>query len=434
MKRLTVLVLAAALPLACKPDEGKKDESATTTAPVEQKTEPATDAAADTNTDTNTDLKTGDLALDLSNPTQVVAAMGAAMVSVAEVKSADGVSLNPGTVAVTTSLALTEETCKHSGGPSETLQTKTGGEYAAYAAYCDLSKHPDGPDTTLGGIDRVQGVLCAIEGKFPYDGAEHEIVVTLEEKCFSKEFVAMAKEQNVSSMKQIAKGWDKHETNTEFGNAGYDRFISLKLAPGEEVGFVYDMQLSKKENTLSVAIMGGMEQEAESPDFFAISLDTDAEGSIRYEGRFSQFDDKNSPRSRHLRVLAKGGYDPTKKAFTSVDQLEYLYWDVYKPVAPSTESGDSIRSVKGSPGAGYKAISVSAQPAFELPDYVPADDDAFCYSGDCADNAGLYPTKEEDFAFAKNTLKEEQSFYSGKKFFQDKGPLAFESVTFAGEQ
>ena len=43
------------------------------------------------------------------------------------------------------------------------------------SAYCDLAMHPDGPDTTLGGIDRVQSILCALGANLVFDGKSHDI-------------------------------------------------------------------------------------------------------------------------------------------------------------------------------------------------------------------------------------------------------------------
>lgn len=416
MKRFAILALSTFLPWACKPEDGKKTDPSTEAglpAPEQTKTEEGTD--------TNTKVETGEVAVDLfAAPSKMMAAMGSAMVSVAEVKNADGVNLNPGTVAVSGALALTDEPCKHSGGPA--VQAATGGENAAMSAYCDLAKHPDGPDTTLGGIDRVQGLLCAIEGKFQYDGKDTEVLIELSDKCFSPAFVAMAKEMGLTAIKHIVNA--KDGVDPKFGNVHYKKSIDLKPAPGEEEGFAYKMQLSEDNGTLSAAVAGLSDAGDEYVDAFAIALKTSAPASIRYEGRFAEFKDSDAPKGRHLRVFAKGTYDDAKKSFTGVEGLEYLYWDVFA-------DADYLKSVKGSPTTGYKAVSLSSTPSFVLANYVVEPDDTLCYGGSCTGNTGLIPTTEADFAFAKHAVKGDADFVEPNAWFLGQGPLAFESVTFA---
>lgn len=383
----------------------------------------STDSVSSSGTDATPGA--GTVALELA-PVEMFQTIGAALVSVGEVKNSEGIGLYPGNVALTTELTESKP-CKNSGGPNVDNDDKTisgTARFAGWAAYCDLSQHPDGPDTTLGGIDRIQGLLCAMDGQYAFDGVATEVLMKVDTTCFSEAFVAMAQEMGVAVIKHVVTA--RLGVSSDFGSPLYEKSLHLEPAAGETVGFAYDVTLTQEEGTLAAAVRGGSSNKVDTDsDAFAIRLTTSASGSIRYEGRFSSLSGNSDPKARHLRVLAEGNYDATLGTFTSLSKLNYLYWDVY------FGGGDSVMTVTGAPGAGYLATKVAASPAFELSRY---NADTYCYAGDCNGNSGLTVSTTDDFAFAKSVVATDPSFVDAKTWFKRHGPLSFSSVSFAGEQ
>jgi hypothetical protein len=391
----------------------------------------------DTSTDTDGTQLPGTLALDTLTETQLVQTMSNALVSAAQAQDAAGASLNPGTVALSTGLTATE-TCSASGSPIVVEGAVNEGQFAALSAYCDLTKHPDGPDTTLGGIDRVQGILCAL-APITYDGQPHDVMMKITEDCFDKTFVDMVHEQFCGETPEMCPGGvvtmphtvtaTKIDASTD---NGYDRTLTIEVPAGKE-GFAYHIKLVQTDERLAAAVYDPA-SDAEKGVVFAMSLDLGSPATIRYEGRFTRREGELDGWRRHLRVLANGSFDVTTRSFTAIDNLRYVFWDTY------LNGGFKFMSVKGSPTAGFRAIGLDGGDAFALASYqfdptATPPSKSICYgSGDCTDNAGITVSAEADLAFAKSLVPEDAAFLPFATWHGSHGPLAFDDVTLAAEQ
>jgi hypothetical protein len=408
-------------------DAASDDAGGEAEAGTEADSDGGTDGAADGN-------QPGTLAI-LSD-SQLVATMSSALISAAEAEDDKGSTLNPGIVAISIALTTTE-TCKNSGSPNVADDViLPGGQLAALAAYCDLAKRPDGPDTTLGGIDRVQGILCAI-GNIEYDGKAHDGDMKISTDCFSENFVDMVKEQLCTSetacpggipvLKHIVTGTKVAEAEVKAG--GYDRSLKIEVPEGKE-GFAYDIKLLQTKDLLAAAVYepnGGIEDAM----VFAVSLSTATPAAIRYEGRFIRTDEDKADQNwrRHLRVMATGTYDAAKSQFTAIDSVQYLFSDIF----PS--GGFRLKSVKGSPAAGFRSIEIDGSDPFDLANYAVTSYNSLCYgTGNCSGNDGLVVKAETDFAFLKTVVPEDAAYVEFGTWFKEKGPLTYTEVTFAASQ
>ncbi len=396
----------------------------------------STPAVEDTETTTTTEEptttpKAGTLALEKLTPGEVFTTLGTAITSVGQVKNASNVSLSPGTLAISALALAGTDDCTVSGGAKETVAPANTGKFVGYSAYCDLSMHPDGPDTTLGGIDRIQGVLCAMEGNLVFDGVERTLDLPVTTKCFSQSFVDMLSGYGLTSLKE--KVTATVGVSATVGSTAYEKVIQMTAAVKEE-GFDYTILITQKDGILASAVLDGDVSKVFKT--FAIKLDINDPGSIVYEGRFTKAPegDTSFPLARHIRVVANGTFDQTTKAFTALTKLNYLFWDVNAGDSEGSFS-DKMMSVSGSPDAGFKAIYAGAVPAFaSVSAYTPTEDKVLCYGGTCEGNAGLVPQATADFSFAKSLLSTDASYLDATTWFKTTGPLSFEAVTLTGVQ
>ena len=161
--------------------------------------------------------RTEQLALPVA-PADALKGVSTGMTSVAEVKSEKGNTVNPAAVAL--HLADVSTYCKATGAPVEGVVTGGTGKYAALVAYCNFARHPDGPDTVLGAIDRVQGILCAL-GDLTYDGTQRTIKMKFTTACFTQTFVDMADAELGKNVEVDAVVTAKEPVDSTFGSADY---------------------------------------------------------------------------------------------------------------------------------------------------------------------------------------------------------------------
>ncbi len=418
---------------SCEP---KKAANETTSASASE-TEEASD---DETMTTEEGQQPGTLAFEPLSDAELIGTIGNALVSAAESEDDAGASLNPG-LAITT--LATVDTCKASGSPNvDENSALSSAQIAGLSAYCDLSKHPDGPDTTLGGIDRIKGILCGL-GNVEYDGTAREIAMKVTTECFSQTFVDMVSEQfcqdpgacpnNTAVIQHIVTA--QKITGAATDGSAFDRSITLTPPAGKE-GFAYNIKLVQTETLLAAAVYESTSN-AENGGTFAVSLSTGSPAMIRYEGRFNKIEDQqaNDGWFRHIRVLAKGTFDQASKVFTGLESMQYVFWDTY------LNGGSNFKSVVGSPSAGFKAIGVGGGSApFDIATYDIATDTTpanktLCYgTGECTDNAGLSVKAAEDLAFAKSMIMDDDLFVDYDTWFNSHGPLQFTAVTLAAEQ
>lgn len=416
-------------------DTSTPTETATATETAEQTstgTATETETASETETATET-AATGVLALGESEAVQV---MGAALVSAATVEDANGASLNPGTLALQTGLTQTED-CKASGTPNiPDVNDLTAGQVAALNAYCDLSKHPDGPDTTLGGIDRVQGILCAL-GEIEYDGQPRNVDLKITTECFSDTFVEMLQEMCAEDASMCPDGiptFPHVVTASKLEDdegKGFEKLILIEVPEGKQ-GFAYNVKLVQSEEHLAASVYdpdGG----ADDGLVFGIALVFGSPATIRYEGRFTRLEgDGGQNWRRHLRVRAVGALDDKTKAFTSLTDLQYVFWDT-----DAANGSGKFMSVQGSPADGFRAVGLDAGEAFDVSQYaftIPGDK-TVCYgSGDCTGNDGIAPKTEADLGFVKSLVVDDAAFIDFSAWFANHGPLSYETITLEAEQ
>jgi|GEM_PF-2639400 len=364
-------------------------------------------------------------------PDEVFATTQTSLASIANVKATDGQSsLYPGALAVSAGLVATEvdpsTVCKTSGNPKDEesgLQGNDRAKHVAKVAYCDMAMRPDGPDTTRGGIDRLQGFLCAVRDHLTYDGVKQDITLKFTTACFSETFASMVKKE-MGTDEAAANVTSYSSVSAEKGNAEYSKLIEINLSSFD---LSYTIQLKQTETMLAASAILEKATDSTTGDAIAIRLETGATGSIRYEGRFANgFND--GPGTRHLRVYATGSADPVTGAFSSVGNLQYLFQDVYK------DNNAKVQTVTGSPTAGYKAILQNGTNFANWETFETAPP-TFCYGGrDCAGNDGLKVSKADDEKFGRSLSFGDAAAKDVTAWFKAHGPLSFESVTFAGEQ
>lgn len=430
MKRLQSYVFGtAALVVACTPksDSATSSQSSTKTAASTENTSTETASASSTagSSSTATASASGTLAIELTE-SQIIATLGNALVSAAVASDANGASLNPGTVAIEAALDDSDE-CSASGTPLVNESSISAGQYAGLSAYCDLSKHPDGPDTTLGGIDRIQGIACALE-PLEYDGETREVGLKVTEGCFSQTFVDMMKEScaedpalcpdGVVTLRQMVTA-----NKIEGASAGsFNRLITLAQVEGT-TGFSYHIKLVQEEGLLAASVYDP-EDEGGNGTAFSVSLSTKSPAAIRYEGRFTRTEGDNEGWRRHVRNFAQGDYDQEARTFTAVSRLDYVFWDTY------LNGSYKFLSVKGAAADGFRAIGLSGPDSFNVSSYQAETEGAnLCYgSGSCSGNDGITVSGTDDLLFAKTLVTNDASFVPFADWFAQQGPLAFTSV------
>lgn len=364
-------------------------------------------------------------------PADALKGVSTAMSSVGEIKSEKGTTMNPAALALP--LAEASTYCENSGNPKSGQIDGGNGKYAGLVAYCNFSMHPDGPDTVLGAIDRVQGILCAL-GKLTYDGTERTIKMKFTTDCFSETFVDMAvKELGTNEVDAIVTA--KEPVTADLGSTEYAKYITFNIPT---VGFAYDIIYKQDGAVLSAAIREPKDDDGNATDhgtYFAIKLDrgatTDAEGSVTVDGRFTQTTEQNggSPSVRHVRAYSKGKYDLTTNTLTTASTIEFITADYSK----NTGSG-YFRSVKGNPTDGFSGIVSSASGSTTLSDHsiwTITGDQRACYGdGACTGNDGIYVKSADDLKFMSSVFHESSAsvYVNAKTMFLNAGILDFTSV------
>ena len=359
------------------------------------------------------------------------AATQASLESVANSKATGSQeSLYPGALAIGTNLTTADDpatVCTTSGSPKDTEASTDEGraKHVAKVAYCDLAMRPDGPDTTRGGIDRIQGFLCATKDQLTYDGVKKEFSLSFTTPCFSQTFADMVKSQNGNSSTSPAEVTSFSSVSAKDGNAAYSKLIVI-LVPAFELK--YTIQLKQTDTMIAASAVLEEPGESSMGDALAIRLDTGDAGSIRYEGRFGAFRDSDQLKARHLRVIAKGKVNAASGIFSEVSSLNYLFQDIY------SENGSKVQTVIGSPAAGYRATYQYGTNYLSFGTFAssPA---TLCYGGGtCSGNAGLKIATEEDLKFGRALIKNDSVAKDSVTWFKAHGPMVFETVSFAAEQ
>jgi hypothetical protein len=346
-----------------------------------------------------------------------------ALSSAADVESPNGVTLNPGSLQ--TSLVGAKDFCKTSGTPKDEIYTSGTGEYAALFAYCSFAMRPDGPDTIMGAIDRVQGWLCAM-GELEYDGESHDIDFEITTDCFSETFVEMVKEEGLSkTTATVIAGTPKEAVGVN--NDGFTIGIHFEIP---EIEKIYDILYTQEEAVLAAAIKEGSGENGENGDYFAVYLDrgSDGEGTgiVRVDGSFTVIAPENFPNARHVRAFVTGPYDVDKAKLTDVENLEFASWDYF------STSGANTKTLAGNPSDGYMAryASASAGDALTLATgYTTSDSQKLCYGdGDCDGNPGILIDDNKKLFFATSIVYGNADYVSAAEKFSDNGPLDFDGV------
>jgi hypothetical protein len=437
--RIFALVSSFLLTPACVPAE---DASAPTTEVKSTESE-----ASETPSPTpSLDVEIGQagllaLPLDKALGATKEALTGAALAS----GESSGTSLYPGALQIGSALVSVNplsSVCNASGS-AKVEESEAAGIKSAKHAFCDIAMEPDGPDTTRGGISRVQSVLCSVRDNIKFDGTTQEIEIDfLNAECWNETFRNMTQSEVDSGQMSSSKaklnitGYDNVESTV--GNAGYDKRI--KIADQDlGGGFSYDIQFTQTETELSAAILLAESSDTHAGDIIAISmLQSNGSATIRYEGRFGDMQRSNSPVARHLRVLAKGPFDSESMEFESIDSLEYLFLDVYGTTQLSSQNiSAQFRSVRGNPADGYVAIGVNAGDSLNESNYATSDSgSSHCYGdGNCVGNDGIKMSSSADLAFAKTLLIDStQDYVSANQWFRTIGPLRYDQVSLAGTQ
>ncbi len=358
---------------------------------------------------------------------EAIGKVTAALASAAEIESESGVTLNPG--ALQTSLAGAKDFCKASGTPKDEIYTNSTGEYAALFAYCSFAMRPDGPDTIMGAIDRVQGWLCAM-GELEFDGESHDIDFEITTDCFSEAFVEMAAAEGLTkTTATVIAGEPKDAVDVDTDS--FTTGIRFEI-PDIEVN--YDILYTQEAAVLAAAIKSGSGENDEDGDYFAVYLDrgSDGEGTgiVRVDGSFTTItsQEQGMPNARHVRAFVTGPYDVDKGTLTGVVNLEFASWDY------SSLSGANVSTLAGNPSDGYMAryATASVGDALTLASgYTTTDSQKLCYGdGDCDGNPGLLIDNNKKLFFASSIVYGNASYVSSTTKFSDYGPLDFDGVDF----
>lgn len=362
-------------------------------------------------------------------PASALKAVSTTMTSVSEVKSPKGNTMNPSVLAIP--LADVTKYCRSTGTPIDGVNDGGEGKYAALFAYCNFAMHPDGPDTVLGAIDRVQGVLCAL-GDLTYDGVERTIKMKFTTACFSSTFVKMVEDELGAGKEFDAVVTATTPVNSSFGSVDYEKSITFNIAA---INFSYDILYQQSASVLSAAIKEGTGIDSDGT-YFAVKLDRGAtltsNGTLAVDGRFTTKTEQNggTPSVRHVRTFAKGKYDLTTNSMTSLSSIEFISADY-------NSSGSAyLRSVKGNPTNGVYAVSAQVNSG-GLTDYAAyataassSATNVYCFGdGDCAGNTGINISSAADLKFLTSCKLDHADYINAKTMFLRTGPLAFTGVT-----
>jgi hypothetical protein len=371
--------------------------------------------------------RTDQLALPV-DPADALKSVSTAMTSVSDIKSEKGNTMNPAALAIPLTDASTY--CANTGAPIDGKVTGGTGKYAALVAYCNFARHPDGPDTVLGAIDRVQGVLCAL-GDLTYDGTERTIKMKFTTDCFTQTFVDMANQELGANVEVDAVVTAKEPVDATFGSTDYAKSITFNIA---SVGFSYDIIYKQNGAVLSAAIREGTGIDSDGT-YFAINLDRgatpDSEGTVLVDGRFSNKTEQSggSPSVRHVRAFAKGKYDLTTSSMTTASNIEFMTADYSQ-----ANSSGYFRSIKGNPTDGIYAIDSTSSGGSALTDYTAwatTGTQMQCYGdGACTGNAGISFKSADDLKFITSVyINSAASVYKSADYmFKNAGILTFTSV------
>jgi hypothetical protein len=359
------------------------------------------------------------------SPAAAFTKVSTTMSSLAEIKSPKGNTMNPSSLAVP--LAEVSDHCKTSGTPKESTYTSGTGKEAAMYGYCNFAMHPDGPDTVLGAIDRVKGMLCAF-GDLTYDGVERTVKFKFTTDCFSKTFVDMVAEQLGADREFSATLTASEPVKSDFGSTEYSKSITFDVP---EVSFSYDILYTQNGSVLSAAIKDGTGVDADG-SYFAINLDRGAtatsEGALRVDGRFTVKDDTSNsspPASRHVRAYATGMYDLVTSSMTTLSKVEFITADL------RSTGNASLRSIKGTPTDGVYAIKVDVSTAADTDyaAYTPTSEATYCFGdGDCTGNTGINVSSADDLKFLTSCKLGSSSYKSATEMFKTTAPLSFTSI------
>ncbi len=433
------LVIVANLVASCMP----ANDTSTPTTEVKSVEVQTSDSPSPTPSAEENIEQAGLLALPLDKAIGATkdALTGAALASGEE----SGKSLYPGTLQIGSALVSANplsSVCNNSGSAkvdeSESIAIKS-----AKHAFCDIAMEPDGPDTTRGGISRVQSVLCSLRERIKFDGKSREIEIDfLNAECWNETFRNMIQSEVDSGKMTSSKakldviGFDS--VDSTIANIKYDKRIKI-VDQDLGGGFSYDIQFTQTETELSAAILLAESTDSHAGDVIAISmLQSNGSATIRYEGRFGDMQQSNSPIARHLRVLAQGPFDSESIEFKSIDNLEYVFLDVYGTTQLNSQNiSAQFRTVRGNPADGYRSIGVNAGDSLNESSYAASDaSNTHCYGdGNCGGNEGIKVNSSADLAFAKTLLIDAtQDYLSASQWFKTVGPLRYDSVTLAGTQ
>jgi hypothetical protein len=408
--KIIVIMTTLLLFFSCQEKKSDSSDDASETTDTEE-TDEEEQAAADPDK-----LAIGD--------SEVSPAEGLEVISTSLKSTGDSGGVSPGTLAV----GLVATQCSDSGTTSvddqDALDNGEEGKLAALFGYCNLTHSTNGPDTAQGAIARVKGILCFLDDEIEYEGEEQDLTLDFTTKCFTQSFVDMVVDfADKTSFEAVVTGHSSVPSDFD-GNDKFDKAITISI---EEIDFYYKVLFKQdvEAKTLAVSIRDGKD-DSDDKAAFAVYLDQSESGTIRYEGLFDRD-------SRHVRVLAEGTYDMDEGEFTKVSNIEFLSWEDYG----DSPSQAKFRSIKGNKKDGFMAVygASDTDGAFDISTYDVSGTKSYCYGdGDCSGNTGLVPSVDADTAFVKAVIKGNDGYLNPYTWFEDHGPLTFDSVSFRSEQ
>lgn len=355
--------------------EGCKVGSGTTTPNTESPSQAPSNPAAPTPTP---EVKSGSIAINL--PTTPVAIMNLFDTSVASSMSTPAtLSLNPGTLAISTGLNLNDLTgqpCTSFAFPKDpnvaTDTPRNDANFAAGRFYCLLAKNTYAPNSVQGAYYQDKGFLCLLDkAGVPFDGQPHPLDLDFgDTTCFSDEFRNYSFSDGVPP--PIASTVIASNPSAIAPNV-WDKSVEITLPNG--MGTI-KMVFKSKENTISSAVH--MEKGTPPGSAYAMSLDLQS-GILLIDRRDSSTE--NSVKSqRAFRLLIKGKVN-SEGVFESVQSYQGIDLDSY---GQNSNFYVSIHSIRGTDNKGYKTLTKrcsSCSDLYNISAYQSNSANAECYAG-----------------------------------------------------
>lgn len=238
--------------------------------------------------------------------------------------------------------------CDEHGDPVGTDSSQGG--YPGNMTYCKLTVNSGSPDTIQGAFELIRGISCAAErAGIVFDGAAHDLSVTLDTNCFTLDQVHdMAGSTTVDHLTATisataSKPW---ADNTHFASG-----ITFSMEQDGKA-HVFGLGVNVSSNGIEVGSYENWGTNHDEDTAFAGSLDF-ATGELRAEARTDRFNCSPNPGrcgwARHFRVFSElemSGTNPT-----GTKSVSFGYSEIYNA---ATDHG-SLVTASGSLASGVKA-------------------------------------------------------------------------------